>query len=187
MRNLACAGFLFSRRLKRLSSKSIRHLIAPESDLVAGIWRELRTLEKRLIILAIIAIALSGSLGNSSAAIAQATVAPGATASNVGVEQLVEAYFTDIPIMVDIARCESHMRQYDKNGLVIRGEIDSNDVGVMQINERYHKDIATKLGLDLEKLTDNLVYARRLYEKQGSDPWVSSKKCWGPKAEVAAR
>lgn len=178
---------MFSRRLRRLSSKSIRHLIAPDSELVAGNWRELRTLEKRLIILAFIAIALASSFNGAEAVASTPASTPIAIVTNADVAHQVETYFSDIPVMIEIARCESHMRQYGSDGRVIRGEIDSDDVGVMQINTRYHKEIAKSMGLDIEKLYDNMVYARKLYEKKGTGPWVSSKKCWGPKVEVAVK
>jgi len=95
------------------------------------------------------------------------------------VEQYVRAYFSDIPVMAEIARCESHFRHYDENGNVLRGKENSRDVGVMQINEDYHLDTALESEIDLYTLEGNLRYARALYEKMGLDPWKYSKKCWG--------
>jgi hypothetical protein len=81
--------------------------------------------------------------------------------------------------MVAIAGCESHYRQFDAVGNVFRGEINNLDVGVMQINERYHLQAATKLNIDLDTIEGNMNYARLLYEREGTTPWASSKGCWG--------
>lgn len=98
----------------------------------------------------------------------------------------VESYFNDIPIMVEIARCESQFRQTNKGGTILRGEINSSDLGVMQINEYYHGKTAKKLGYDLYTLDGNMAYARYLYEKEGVRPWKSSSRCWAKYTEVAA-
>ncbi len=95
------------------------------------------------------------------------------------VEEFVRDYFRDIPILAEIAHCESHFRQYNSRGEVLRGEKNTYDRGVMQINILYHAKTAKKLGLDLHNIDDNVAYARYLYEKQGTKPWNSSKKCWG--------
>lgn len=94
------------------------------------------------------------------------------------VREEVEAYFADIPILVSIASCESHFRQFEKDGTVKRGDINRYDLGVMQINELYHGEKAKEMGLDLHTLEGNLKFARYLYEKEGATPWSSSSKCW---------
>jgi len=100
-------------------------------------------------------------------------------------EEIVIEYFSDLPIMADIARCESHFRQTDKNGKVLRGDADANDVGVMQINERYHLTQSEKLGYDIYTLEGNMEYARYLYEKEGARPWLASSKCWAKYQNIA--
>lgn len=97
------------------------------------------------------------------------------------VEKYVEDYWSDTPIMADVAWCESRFRQFGKDGDIFRGEINNQDVGVMQINEHYHLDTANKLGINLYTLEGNLEYARYLYDKQGTQPWSSSEKCWSNK------
>ena len=52
------------------------------------------------------------------------------------------------------------------------------DVGVMQINEYYHADTASAMGLELTDFEDNLTYARYLYERDGTQPWSASSACW---------
>jgi hypothetical protein len=99
----------------------------------------------------------------------------------------VEEYFSDIPIMAEVSFCESRFRQHDKYGNLLRGKVDSRDVGVMQINEYYHLETAQKLGLDIHTLEGNLAYARYLYNKEGTRPWNASAPCWGKAREVALR
>ena len=105
------------------------------------------------------------------------------------VEKFLKDYFSDIPLMTKIARCESRNRHYAKNGQVLRGEVTPLDRGVMQINLHYHQETAQELGLDLHDIDDNVAYARYLYEKSGAKPWMSSSACWSKTAssEVAKR
>ena len=99
-------------------------------------------------------------------------------------ENYVRQYFSDVPIMIEIAKCESHFRQLDQDGEIHRGVVNNADVGVMQINEFYHLDRAEKGDYDIYTLPGNLAYARDLYEREGTRPWASSKACWG-KSQVA--
>ena len=98
--------------------------------------------------------------------------------ANADVEAEVRSYFKDIPVMVNIARCESTFRHTLSDGSVLRGKVDSADTGVMQINLRYHEARADSLGYDLHDLHGNMAYARALYEEQGTQPWKSSQACW---------
>lgn len=91
----------------------------------------------------------------------------------------VQNYFAKTPVMSKIARCESGNRQFDSRGNVLRGKVNSKDVGVMQINERYHATRAKALGYDIHTLDGNLGYAARLYKEQGTSPWLASSACWG--------
>lgn len=105
------------------------------------------------------------------------------------IEKFVNDYFADIPILAQIAKCESQYRHLSKNGEVLRGEENRSDRGVMQINVFYHAKTAQKLGLDVHDLDDNVAYARYLYEKQGAKPWMSSSACWAKfsQSEIAKR
>jgi hypothetical protein len=94
------------------------------------------------------------------------------------VEEYIKNYFSDIPIMVEVAKCESRFRQHDENGEVLRGEKNNQDRGVMQINEYFHGEDSDKLGYDIKTLEGNTAYARYLYDKYGIKPWSSSSKCW---------
>lgn len=100
-------------------------------------------------------------------------------ATMMSTEQYVRQYFSDVPIMIQIAKCESHFRQLDTDGDIHRGIVNSADVGVMQINEFYHLDQSQKKNLNIYTVEGNTAYARDLYERQGTAPWNSSKACWG--------
>lgn len=97
------------------------------------------------------------------------------------IEKYLREHYADTPILVEIARCESTFTQLDKDGNVIRGNVNKADVGVMQINEKYHLETATKLGYDIHTVEGNVAYAEYLYEKFGASPWSASKPCWGGK------
>lgn len=104
------------------------------------------------------------------------------------VETYVRNYFEDIPMLAEVARCESEFRQFDKNGNILRGKVDSRDIGVMQINTHYHLEKAKKLGFDLYTIDGNLGYARHIYDEQGGRPWMASAGCWSKfKQEFAVR
>lgn len=93
-------------------------------------------------------------------------------------EDYVKEYFKDDPILAEIARCESQFRHTGKTGNIIRGKVNPADVGLMQINEKYHAEQAKKLGYDIYSLEGNMAYAKWLYDKEHVKPWKSSSKCW---------
>jgi hypothetical protein len=103
---------------------------------------------------------------------------------NQGVEQAIKEYFNDIPLMAEIAYCESRFRQFDKDGSIFRGIVNNKDVGVLQVNEYYHLERATKLGIDIHTVEGNMAYSRILYKESGARPWNSSAPCW-MRSEVA--
>ncbi len=95
-------------------------------------------------------------------------------------EEIVRSYFNDIPVMIQIARCESAFRQTRDDGTVLQGVVDPADIGVMQINLRYHEAKAEEMNLDLTDIYGNMAYARALYMEQGTRPWNASAACWSP-------
>ncbi len=96
-------------------------------------------------------------------------------------EAYVRAYFKNTPELAEIAKCESNFRQYDDKGAILKGTVDKDDIGIMQINKYYNGDNAEKLGYDIYTIKGNLAYAKVLYDKFGTDPWQSSQKCWESK------
>lgn len=94
------------------------------------------------------------------------------------VARFVKQYYKDTPILIKVAKCESDMRQFDENGKILRGRANSDDVGVMQINEKYHLEDSKKMGIDIYTLEGNLKYGMYLYKEQGVSPWKASSPCW---------
>lgn len=103
------------------------------------------------------------------------------------VESYLRREFADEPILVEVARCESTFRQFDENGIVIRGKVNGADVGVMQINEKYHGERADKLGHDIYSIEGNVAFAKYLYKKYGTSPWSASEKCWSNSGALAKK
>jgi len=142
-----------------------------------------------ILMLASVFSGVSGMQGDATTSAVSGTASIGISSdqplSTVSTEAYVRDYFKDIPLLAEISRCESGFRQYDKDGKPIIGLVNKSDIGVMQINTYYHGERADKLGFDLTTIDGNLGYARYLYGKYGSDPWVSSSKCW--KASKASK
>jgi len=88
-------------------------------------------------------------------------------------EKRVREYFADIPVMIEIARCESKFRQFTDAGNVLRGGGSGGMIGIFQFYELIHKTAALALGFDLDTVDGNLGYARHLYDQSGTTPWVS--------------
>ncbi len=83
--------------------------------------------------------------------------------------------------MLDVARCESGIRQFTSNGEVITSR--TADRGLFQINPVHFKT-AKSLGLDVDTVEGNIIYAWYLYQMNGLRDWSSSKSCW--QKEVAS-
>ena len=133
---------------------------------------------------AIIILVTSLYGGGASVAVAQDVINSNSTQSKTAVENpvtlesYVRAYFKETPILAEIAKCESRFRQVGKDGLVLRGEANKSDLGLLQVNEYYHGEKAEDLGFDLTTVNGNLAYGKYLYDKEGTAPWSASKKCW---------
>lgn len=84
-------------------------------------------------------------------------------------------------VLVAIAQCESgdgtpgSARQFDDNGEVLTGP--TKDRGYFQISPIWNKT-ANKLGYDIRTEKGNISMALWIYNKYGTKPWNSSKKCW---------
>jgi hypothetical protein len=91
----------------------------------------------------------------------------------VAVEKQVRDYFADIPVMIEIARCESKFRQFTDAGNVLRGGSGGGMVGIFQFFESIHAKTALGLGFDLKTVEGNVGYARHLYTSEGTSPWAS--------------
>lgn len=86
--------------------------------------------------------------------------------------------FIGYPTLRRICTCESGLTHYTKDGAVLKGTINNRDIGICQINEYYHEKEIKFLGIDIYTRDGNIEFAKHLYNKQGTAPWVWSKKCW---------
>src|SRR3990167_3247513 len=93
---------------------------------------------------------------------------------------IVESISIPLPLLA-IAQCESNNQQFDKDGNVVRGEINHFDIGRFQINELYHGATAAKLGYDLYTDEGNTKMALWLFERYNTSPWNWSRACWSKK------
>ncbi len=125
-------------------------------------------------ITATIALALSAALNVTPA---QMPPLPAPMPQVQTVEQYVRGYYSDTPILAEIAGCESQFRQFDSKGDVLKNP-NSSAVGIMQIMSSVHSDTAGTLDIDINSIQGNLAYAQYLYDKEGTKPWNSSKACW---------
>jgi hypothetical protein len=113
---------------------------------------------------------------------AVAQTLPGA---NSGVEARVREYFVDLPVMIDIAKCETNFRQFQNDGQALH-DASGQYVGLFQIDEQAHFMAAWGLGLNLYTLDGNMAYARYLYGKSGARPWSGCVKSASAVASSAA-
>ena len=103
---------------------------------------------------------------------------PHITYGQTASETTVRDYFSDIPVMIEIARCESNFRQFTENGDVVRGGSGGGMVGMFQFFESIHTPAAANLGYDILTLDGNMAYAKYLYRTEGTTPWDNAKDCW---------
>lgn len=97
-------------------------------------------------------------------------------------QEIVTVFGKDAEIMLKVAECESSGRQFNKDGTVITGVENNLDKGLFQINLFYHEETATKMGLDVHKPHDNILFAKYLFNKNGLSDWKASKPCWSKNA-----
>ncbi len=112
---------------------------------------------------------------------------PTSTASGAIYDKIVASsakYGIHTDTALRIAKCESDFAQYDNAGEVKRGKVNPQDVGVFQINEKWHLDQSQAEGLDIHTTAGNIEYAMQLMKKEGNRHWNWSKPCWGAEGPV---
>ncbi len=109
----------------------------------------------------------------ASLAVAKVAMSNDTLAASIG--KLSNKYGIDAQMVKEIIFCESSNKPYAINKNTAIGE----DVGYFQINSYYHKAQAKKLGWDIYDPQDNLEYGFWLLNKEGTDHWLSSRKCHG--------
>lgn len=131
----------------------------------------------------------AGSTSIGMTGVVLKSIGPDAATSTIAlaIEQIADDQKADPRPLLEIARCESHYRQYDDNGDVLRGNHNPRDVGIFQINERFHLEKSQELGYDIYTAEGNIRYAIWLSEKEGIGHWSASKPCWGKAVSQIAK
>jgi len=95
------------------------------------------------------------------------------------IAEKAKQYGVNVELAKEIARCESGFRQFSEDGSVLKGKINPQDIGIFQINVKYHLDESKKLGYDIYSVDGNIEYAMVLLSEQGgSKHWDWSSGCW---------
>ena len=85
--------------------------------------------------------------------------------------------FPDVPEISarpGVVSCESHFRQFDKDGNPLISPTD--EMGVMQINIPAWGEKGKALGLDIyHSERDNIIMGRIVYDEQGIGAWTCAK------------
>ena len=82
-----------------------------------------------------------------------------------------------------ILNCESGLTHKTKDNINKDG---SKDIGIGQINEKYHGKEMKKAGLNIRDETDNLVYSFYLMGRNNLRDYSASKSCWAKQSIVKA-
>ena len=106
--------------------------------------------------------------------------------ANTGVETAVRSYFAETPVMSAIASCESEFHQFNTDGSVLHGGYKHRMIGIFQIAP-LHLPTAKAHGFDVNTVAGNIAYAKYLYEREGTRPWLDSSWCWQKKMDAAAK
>lgn len=69
-------------------------------------------------------------------------------------------------------------KHWNKDGTVLTGIINNNDIGQCQINKIIWGEKSKELGYDIYSFNGNIQMANWIYEKYGNKPWFWSKKLW---------
>ena len=72
-----------------------------------------------------------------------------------------------------VVSCESSWRPHLKSR--------QGDLGLAQINPRWHERRAKALGFNIRTPGGNIDYAFYLMGEEGTEPWTASQHCWEPK------
>ena len=138
-------------------------------------WRAWRTR-------ALVALVLSGLLLSVGAIMGQTV--PSKEARSPVPQEVQQTHVVVVqedtlpPVMQRIAQCESWGQHFTRDGKVLRGKRNPQDIGLFQINAVVWAQKAEELGYDLRTRDGNTQMARYIFENYGSVPWQASAKCW---------
>lgn len=132
--------------------------------------------------LASLIIFSSTNLPFLATSVAESPVAVVEEAAAEDIPTIIEAEAAESGINPSLARriafCESSFRHSDATGAIIRGKNNVADVGLFQINEKYHLKKSRELGFNIYALEGNIGYALWLIKNEGTKHWRWSRNCW---------
>lgn len=85
--------------------------------------------------------------------------------SSEAISALILQTFPDSPVMLEVAKCESRLRQFNEDGTVLMGGGGGNYIGIFQIGIQWVDD-AQKLDIDVYTVEGNVQFARYLYDSE---------------------
>lgn len=124
-----------------------------------------------LLFISIFCVQVQPTLAAEKKVVATSSLATTTPTAAASIEKQVREYFADIPVMIEIAKCESKFRQFNDSGTVLRGGSSGGMIGVFQFYESIHTKGAQALGFNLATVEGNLGYAKHVYLQQGTTPW----------------
>ncbi len=128
-------------------------------------------------------IALNSQLTTNDSLTASVTLANPVSAQVQSLHDIITSKAEDAGVgsklALKVAFCESTLRQFDKDGKVLRGLHNPDDVGLFQINEHFHLAKSQELGYDIYTTEGNIDYAMWLIKNEGIYHWKWSQPCWG--------
>lgn len=95
------------------------------------------------------------------------TLNPNLTEREQNISLIKKIWGNDAETGLNIARCESGYRTHALN----KNSNMTIDQGVFQINSVHGMP-------EMENAVANILYAYKMYQEQGTNPWTSSEKCW---------
>ena len=81
-------------------------------------------------------------------------------------------------ILDEIAECESDGQQFNRDGSVLLGRKNPDDIGEHQINLFWWGDKAVELGFDIYTEEGNRAMAEWIIDHRGTQDWYLSAHCW---------
>lgn len=94
------------------------------------------------------------------------------------ITKLSNQYGIDENLVRRIIQCESGFVKHAVGINYRNGVAWSKDIGLGQINDYYHQDTMSRLGLDIYTPKDNLEYMFVLLKEDPSVHYKASSGCW---------
>lgn len=101
---------------------------------------------------------------------------------DVLIETQAPKYGLDPALVERISACEDAGNPYSIGMKAYVGE----DYGPLQVNSYFHSSEMKAEGLDITNPVDSLTFGLEMMQKEGTQPWLASARCWRDGDESAA-